>query len=128
MKEKNITTNDDISIRRLMKSSKVTASENLKYRIMHQVETESVLTRKKIPALKPAHNVLNDFLSIYGIMYAVLAVLTAFTWFTNGLEAVLAPQFMWLVLSIAFIFSIFILIISIDANVSAKRNKSASTH
>jgi hypothetical protein len=81
MKEKNNTTNGDATIRQLMKSSKITAHENLKYRIMNQVETENALARKKAPVQKTEQNVLNDFLSIYGIMYAVLAVLAGVTLF-----------------------------------------------
>lgn len=126
MKEESNTTNGDATIRQLMKSSKITAHENLKYRIMNQVETENALARKKAPVQKTEQNVLNDFLSIYGIMYAVLAVLAGVTLFNNGMEAVLAPQFLWLALSIALMFSIFNLIVSLDANVSTRKRKSTS--
>ena len=49
MKEKNNTTNGDATIRQLMKSSKITAHENLKYRIMNQVESEKGRARKTTP-------------------------------------------------------------------------------
>lgn len=126
MEEKNKSMKDDAIVRRLMESAKKAAPENLKYRIMHQVETEQALTRKNIPVQTEAPNVLKDFLSIFGGMYAVLAILAGGTYFTSGKEAILAPQFLWMAILVAFIFSIFWLITSIDASIRIKKRKNIS--
>src|SRR5690554_7091757 len=70
--------------------SKIKAPENLKYRIMHQIETEKAFSTQKINEQasdkKATGNVLKDLASIFGTMYAVLAVIIATAYFIKGSE------------------------------------------
>ena len=70
---------EDEKIGQIISSAKMKAPENLKYRIMHQIETESVLSGdkniKKKSANRENESVLRDLGSIFGTMYAVFAVI-----------------------------------------------------
>lgn len=120
MTEKNNLRNQDEIMRQLMHSSKLRAPENLKYRIMHQIETERALARKTAPASFNGRKVLKDFIGIFGSMYAVLAVLCCGAYLLKGREYVLSSDFLWTVILIAFVFSFFWLMSRVDEQ---RRNK-----
>ena len=73
--ERKDTYSEDESFRKMIETSKIIAPENLKYRIMHQIETEKVFTsqesNKQVSTKKTTGNVLKDLTSIFGTMYAV---------------------------------------------------------
>ncbi|MDD4777329.1 MAG: hypothetical protein PHV53_03465 [Fermentimonas sp.] len=116
---------EEEAIKKMLESSKIKAPENLKYRIMHQIETEKAFTSQRIneqvSTKKSAGNVLKDLTSIFGTMYAVLAVIIAAAYFIQGEAFLLSPQFWGLIVFIASIFSLLWLISRLDASMKEKR-------
>jgi len=72
----------DDKIKEILSLSKVKAGENLKYRIMQQIETESVLSAKKLKSKNVIPLIGNTFL-IFGVMYALI-VFTIIAIFLTG--------------------------------------------
>ena len=126
MNEKDINIQDE-RLRRMLKPTKKQASPNLKYRIMRQIETESTLTRKKTAMVPKQRNVLKDFITIFGIMYGVLAVMAGGAYLLQGKEFMLSPRFLWTVVLVAFIFSAFWLITRLDVYLKEKQRKRPHT-
>lgn len=127
MKENKIHNNDDEIIRQMMRSAKTEAPENLKYRIMQQIETESALTRKKAPVQKEQPiSILKDFGSIFGTMYVVLAVIIGGAYALKGKDFLFSSDFLWTIILVAFIFSMLWLITRVDARVRDRRRKTSN--
>ena len=122
MEEKKHTQNEEYLIREMMQTAKRKAPENLKHRIMQQIETEKALTPSKINNRKESGNILTEFGSIFGIMYAVLAVMIAATYLLFGQEYLLSPQFLGTMILIASVFSLLWLIACIDSYLRKKKN------
>ncbi len=112
---------DDNTMRQLMQSSKKEASENLKYRIMNQIEQEAVLKHKKQVHHNCNSNFLKDFYSIMGTMYAVLLILSSVAFIVKGKEFLLSTNFLLSILLIVFVFSFFWMISAIDERKRYKR-------
>lgn len=123
MTNNNIQNSDDELIRQMMQSAKQQAPENLKYRIMHQVETESALTRKAAPVKKREGNVLKDFIGIFGVMYAVLAALIGGAYILKGKDFLLSSGFIWMVVLVASVFSLFWLMTRLETRFRNKKIK-----
>lgn len=122
MNERNRYSNSEEEwIRQMIRSTKVQASKNLKYRILQQVETEKALTTKKASAPKEQRNVLKDFGTLFGIMYAVLACMIAGAFLLKGKDYLLSPEFLWIVVLVTCVFSLFWLITRLDTYVEDKR-------
>lgn len=117
----NIHKSDDELIRQMIQSAKQQAPENLKYRIMNQVETESALTRKAAPAKKRESNVLKDFIGIFGVMYAVLAALIVGAYILKGKDFLLSSGFIWMVVLVASVFSLFWLMTRLETRLRNKK-------
>ena len=96
----------DDKIQEILSLSKIKAGENLKYRIMQQIETESVLStkREKVRNLKPL--IGNTFL-IFGLMYALVVVVALGVFVMGGIEALISLTFFVPVVMISLIFSMF---------------------
>ena len=131
MKEnnKNETMDDKLWMKSMMESARKEPSENLSYRIMHQIETEQALTRAKPMTSKQqkASSPLLD-LRIFGLMYLVLLIAGGYFYVQGGKEALLTDTFMWTCIIISSIFSFYFLIITIDNSLrkKAKNKPSAS--
>ena len=110
----NMSSKDDEVIRQLMQASKKEAPENLKYRIMNQIETEAALTRKQQPAAKPTTNPLRSFWAVFGIMYIVIILLSAHAYFTKGADYLLSGPFIGTIALISGVFSLFWLTTKVD--------------
>lgn len=123
--ERNNKHNEEESIKKMFESSKIKASEKLKYRIMHQIEAEKALTQKesqnKVLTKESTESVLKDFTSIFGIMYAVLAVIIATAYFLQGKEFMQSPQLWSSIIFVGFVFSLLWLISRLDANIKEKK-------
>ena len=61
----------DDKIKDLLSGTKIKAGENLKFRIMQQIETENALSRKKVTNTRP---ILGNMLTIFGVMYLLIAI------------------------------------------------------
>lgn len=121
MNEKNNIQRDDEFIREMMQSAKDQAPEGLKYRIMHQVETESALKQRQAPVKLRERKVLKDFIGIFGLMYAVLTALIGGAYLLKGKEFVLSSGFLWTIILVAFVFSLFWLMSRVDERLKDKR-------
>lgn len=121
MNEKNNIQRDDEFIRKMMQSAKDQAPEDLKYRIMHQVETESAFKHQQAPVKLRERKVLKDFIGIFGLMYAVLAALIGGAYLLKGKEFVLSSGFLWTIILVAFVFSLFWLMSRVDERLKDKR-------
>ena len=121
MNEKNNIQRDDEFIREMMQSAKDQAPEDLKFRIMHQVETESALKHQQAPVKLRERKVLKDFIGIFGLMYAVLAALIGGAYLLKGKEFVLSSGFLWTIILVAFVFSLFWLMSRVDERLKDKR-------
>ena len=123
MTDNNNIQSDDEMIRQLMQSAKQQAPENLKHRIMHQIETESTLACKAVPAKKQQGNVLKDFIGIFGVMYVVLAALIGGAYMLKGKDFLFSSAFIGMAVVVASVFSLFWLMTRLDARLKSRRRK-----
>jgi len=99
----------DEKIKEILSFSKMKVGENLKYRIMQQIETESVFSAKKskIKDMRPL--VGNSFL-IFGVMYSLIILTVIGFFLTGGIESIIMLTFIVPVIMISLVCSIFWLI------------------
>lgn len=116
MKEKNRILKEDDHLREIIQAAKKEAPENLHYRIMHQIETERRVAPIKTNKQNESGKVLKEFGTIFGTMYALLAVIIAVTYYLFGEEQLLSSRFISTVLLITSIFSVIWLISRLDAH------------
>lgn len=121
MMEKYSNQKEDEKIRQMLLSVKMDAPENLKHRIMQQIETEKALTPQKIKAKKETGSVLIELGTIFGTMYAVLAAMIAGVYFLFGKEFLFSAQFLGAMILVASIFSLLWLISRLDAHIREKK-------
>jgi hypothetical protein len=112
---------EDGKLRQILSSTKIEAPENLKHRIMRQIEAEHSLVPGNGKPIKESGNILKEMGTLFGTMYAVLAVLIAGAWFLFGKEFLLSPQFLGTVVLVASIFSLLWLISRLDSHLREKR-------
>jgi type II secretory pathway component PulF len=116
---------DDDRIRQIISSTKMKAPDNLKYRIMHQLEYEKTLTPQNNSQNKASRkengSVLKDLVTIFGAMYAVLAGMTIVAYFVQGKLFYQSIEFLGSVSFVAFVFSLFWLISRLDAHLKGKK-------
>ena len=112
----------DDKIRKLFAGTKITAGENLKYRIMQQIETESVFSAKKLKSrnIKP---VINNMLSVVGVMYALIMLTAAGVYLTEGIEALKSLTFLIPIVMISLVCGMFLMISVFDDNRRFKQSK-----
>ena len=111
--DKNEMERQDEQIRLLFSGTKIKAGENLKYRIMQQIETESVLIGKKSKG-KSLMPLVWNMLSVFGVMYALIALVAAGVYFTGGKSALESITFLIPVVFIASICGFFLMISVFD--------------
>lgn len=107
MAENKHTQKEDDVIRKMMQSTKIQAPENLKYRIMQQVETEKALTPQKQKQVTNKSDAQTDFRGIFGTMYLLLFVLSLLTIIFDGKEGILSSQYIFTALLIVMTLSSF---------------------
>ena len=120
MNEKKIDIEDE-RLRELMQSAKKKAPENLQYRIMHQIEAEHALTRKKAPLAKKSVTLLRDLGNIFGAMYILLAAIVGGAYLLLGEAFLQSPQFWGTVVLVSLIFSLLWLITRLDCYLREKK-------
>ena len=96
----------DDKIKEILSLSKVKAGENLKYRIMQQIETESVLSAKKLKSKNVIPLIGNTFL-IFGVMYALIVFTIIAIFLTGGVDAIKSLTFFVPVVMITIVCSMF---------------------
>ncbi len=105
---------DELWIKSMMEAAKKEPSDNLSYRIMHQIETEEALTRAKSKVSKQKENPLIDMRNVFGLMYLVLLFVGGYFFMQGGKEALMTNTFLWTCITISSIFSLFFLISTAD--------------
>ena len=114
---------DELWIKSMMEQTKKEPSENLSYRIMHQIETERVLAGNKKQLSKDKGNVLIDLRNIFGLMYLVLLITGISFYLQGGKEALFTETFLWTCVTISSVFSIFFLISTADNLLRKRKTK-----
>lgn len=110
MIDKKDTTNKD-QFRELLQDSKLTASDNLRYRIMHQIEAEKALAPKTIKSEKP---IIKSLLSIACVMYAIIMAIGLATYLAGGASTLLSTEFILSIVGIASMAAVFALVTILD--------------
>ncbi len=124
MDEKDINMQDD-RIRALFSGTKVKAGANLKFRIMQQIETESILAGKKSKS-KNIMPLIWNMLSVFGVMYGLIAIVAAGVFFTGGKSALESVTFFVPVILITSVCGLFLMISTFDDKRRSK--KQPATH
>lgn len=126
--DKNKSIDDKLWMKSMMESARKEPSENLSYRIMHQIETEQALTRAKPKVSKQITSSPLLDLRIFGLMYLVLLLAGGYFYLQGGKDALLTETFLWTCIMISSIFSFFFLITVVDNSLrrKAKNKPSAS--
>lgn len=80
----------DDQIKELLASTKIRASENLKHRIMHQIETEKALAQREIKARKSKNIDIPNIFSVLGIAYLLILAMGIGIYYYGGTEALIS--------------------------------------
>jgi predicted lipid-binding transport protein (Tim44 family) len=112
---------EDEKFRQMLASTKMDAPENLKHRIMQQIETEKAIAPQNREHKQEPGNILREMGSIFGTMYAVLAAMVVGVYFLFGKEFLLSSQFLGAASLVASIFSLFWLISRLDSHLMGDR-------
>ncbi len=119
--------NEEKAMREAIKESKLKASENLKYRIINQIETEESLKHKQIDhpnrIKRDSSNILKDFGYLFGTMYVIIALITLFFYITEGQESLYTSQYLSIIIFVASIFSILWMFSRLDTYSKRKLSK-----
>lgn len=109
----------DSQLKEILAETKIKASENLKYRIMQQIETEKALSPQKVKNSIP---LIGNMISIFGIMYALIALTGIGVYLTGGKNALESITFLLPVMLIASVCSIFWMISTYDDQRRSKQH------
>ena len=115
----------DDDLRKLFAGTKVRASENLKYRIMQQIETESVLAGKKAES-KNIVSSIRGIVSVLGVMYVLISFVCIGIFLTGGIEALTSLEYFIPVIMISLVCCTFLLITVLDDKRHYKSTSSTS--
>lgn len=109
-------------LKQLMKGSKLKASENLKYRIIQQIETEKAISKKK--SNLSTSPLFSNMLAIFGVMYGLIIGAGIMLYISGGIEEILSNQFLMIAGMIASVCGVFWLItVSDDRRYEKAMNK-----
>ena len=112
MDKENLKRQDDI-MRKLFAGTKIKAGENLKYRIMQQVETESIFAAKKSKN-RSVVPFIGNMLLVFGVMYALIIIYGISVYLTGGLKELESVTFFIPVIMIASVCVFFWMISACD--------------
>ena len=109
----------DDNLKSLLKSTKIEASDNLRFRIMHQIEAEQSLVRKKV---KKESSVWSNFF-VFAIMYLIIIAVGVVVYLADGKGALNTSVFLMPALFISAICGTFFLISTFDDRRQNKKQK-----
>lgn len=118
--KKNINIEDE-KLKDLLSGTRLKASDNLKYRIMQQIETEVALSKKV--TTKKHESVLGNFFSIYGIAYALIIIIGISLYMSGGEESLLSDSFFGIAILIIVVGSAVLAITYFDSQRQYKRKE-----
>lgn len=102
---------EDALFKEILSGTKMKAGENLKFRIMQQIQTETALSRKKKEASRP---LIGNMFSIFGVMYALIVAVGLGVYFMGGVSALESLLFFLPVILIASVCGMFWMISAYD--------------
>ena len=105
MNNENMKMQDD-KIREFFSESKIKAGENLKYRIMQQIETESAFAAKKSKS-KAMMPLIGNTVLVFFVMYMLIILTGVGVYLTGGMEAMNSLTFFVPVIMISLVCSMF---------------------
>ncbi|MDR2916395.1 MAG: hypothetical protein LBV74_16470 [Tannerella sp.] len=108
MNEREMKMQDD-PVRKLFSGTKIKAGDNLKYRIMQQIETESALSVKKSKS-KSLFPLIGNMFSVFGVMYALIVLVAIGVVLVGGVEALSSLTFFVPIIMIASVCGLFLMI------------------
>ena len=111
---------EDKQFRQILSDTKKTAGENLKFRIMQQIETEKSLSQKEA---KNSFSAVASMFSIFGVMYAIIAIVAGTIYFSAGRAAVESTNTYLAIILIVSICSVFWMISLYDERRRKKNQK-----
>lgn len=94
MKEKNNIHTDEELFRKLMQSTKQQTPENLRYRIMQQIETEKSLIPQQTKKSRRASELLDSFKSVFGTVSILILALIVVAFIMKGSNFLLSFEFL----------------------------------
>lgn len=118
MKEDNIDMKED-ALKQILTNSKLKASDNLKYRIMHQIEVEKTVYKERKSDTRPL--VANMF-TVFGVMYVLIAIIGGLVYFGGGKEALSSIAFFIPAILIASVCGLFWMISTYDDKRMSRKN------
>lgn len=129
--KKYIEQKEDDKVKQLISSTKMRAPENLKHRVMHQINYEKAFTTDKNlnnnTNRKESGNILRDMGSIFGTMYGIIAIISIAAYYLQGVMFYKSIEFWGAITFVALVFSFFWLITRLDVHFKEKRhNKNLS--
>lgn len=111
---------EDKQMRKILSGTKIPAGDNLKFRIMQQIETESALSKKKA---KSSFSTIGSMYSIFGVMYVVISLVLLFVYFSAGQEAMKSTPVYLVVILISSVCSLFWMLSVYDEKRRKKNRK-----
>jgi hypothetical protein len=112
MDKDNLNKQDD-KMREILSFSKKKAGENLKYRIMQQIETENVFAVKKSKSKNLVPIIGNSFV-VLGIMFALVVVVALGVYIVGGIDAINSAMFFAPLIMISMVCGMFWMITIFD--------------
>lgn len=109
--ENKINKKSEGQLRNFFSGTKERAGENLRYRIMQQIETESALSRKNI---KAKSSVFSTIFPILGIMYGVVGAIVLTVYLLYGAQVLSSSSVYIPIISVVSVFSVYLLISAFD--------------
>lgn len=119
----NRSVNDDDAIRRLIQATQKRAPDDFKFRVMHNIEMDSILSRRYKSKKTIQTNPLKDFWSIFGAMYLVIAIIIGFAYFTKGFDYIQSKEMVGIIIIISFAFSLYWLITKMEERYRSMHKK-----
>lgn len=110
----------DDKLKQLLSSTKMKADENLKFRIMQQIETEKSLSRNK---MTESRSIIPNMLTIFGVMYLIIGLLAFGTYFAGGGKALNSATFYIPVILISVVCGMYWMITCFDERRHEKHHK-----
>jgi len=122
MKKKDYIEKDiaDEKLREILSGTKLKADENLKYRIMQQIHTESVISGTNKSETKFWSRVKN-LGAVMAVMYALILVTIAATFIYGGKEALFSTELFMALISISSVCIAFGAISFFDEKIRSKK-------
>lgn len=109
----------DRQIRQILSDTKISANDNLKFRIMQQIETETTLAKRNVKK-NPLR--IGSLLSTFGVIYGSILLLIGLIYFAYGLDTLTSTTVLATIASIAAVGSVLWMILVFDEKMRAKRN------